>query len=205
MKNQLIRVAVLALLAFSSYSCKKEYDDMNLDPLGDRLAEIPVTVVNYDYFERFATINTSIAAGGKFSITFQIPADKGTIKEITKVTTGATAGGSSLTNLNNIKAMSGVDAAWAINAEGTGANRVVKPIVGNNTNTITYSSDLATYLTFRRAQGANAGPATTTTTPVGLPAPTTTQTPTEIQYYFLITLGDGTTIVPMPVRIRVQA
>ncbi|QKG51337.1 hypothetical protein [Hymenobacter sp. BRD67] len=178
---------------------------MNINPLGDLVATIPVTVTNYDYFERFPIVNASISNGGAFHFDFQIPAGGPTIKEITKVTTTAVAAGSSLTQLNNIT-MSGAGAAFAYNATGTGANRVVTPIAGNNTNTITFSSTLAQYLAFRQANGASAGPATTTTTPVSLPAPTTTasQTPTEIQFYFLMTLSDGTTIIPQPARVRVQ-
>lgn len=204
MKNHFFKVAMLALLAVSSFACKKKYDDLSLDPLGDRLAAIPVTVTNWDYFERFPVVNSSIAAGGTIRIDFQIPADKGTIKEITKVTTGPTAASSALANLNSITSMAGTTTALALNATGTGASRTVNPIAGNGTNTITYSSTLANYLTFRQANGATVGPATTTTTPVSLPAPSTSQTPTEIQYYFLITLTDGTTIVPQPVRVRVQ-
>lgn len=203
MKKQFITVVALTLLALGSSSCKKTYDDQHINPVGDRLADIPVTVTNYDYFERFPIITTSIAAGGRFSINFQIPADKGTIKEITKVTTAATAAGTSLANLNLITSMTGTGAAFALNAVGTGANRVASPIPGNGTNTITFTSTLGDYLTFRQANGAAAGPATVTTSPVSLPVPSTSQTPTEIQYYFLITLTDGTTIIPQPVRIRV--
>jgi hypothetical protein len=206
MKNHFIKLATLVLLTVSSFACKREYDDKTLNPLGDLVADIPVTVTNYDYFERYPIVNASISGGGAFHFDMQIPADRGTIKEITKVTTGPVAASSSLVNLNSITSMTGAGAALAYNATGTGANRVVNPIPGNATNTITFSSNLNTYLAFRRANGATVGPATTTTTPVGLPAPTTnaSQTPTEIQFYFLITLTDGTTIIPQPARVRVQ-
>jgi hypothetical protein len=205
MKKQFITVVALALLALGSSSCKKTYDDQHINPVGDRLADIPVIVTNYTYFERFPIITTSIAGGGQFSINFEIPADKGTIKEITKVTSAPTAAATSLANLNAIVGMSGATTALAYNAKGTGANRVVNPIPGNNTNKITFTSNLSEYLAFRQANGSVVGPATTTTTPVSLPAPSTSQTPTEIQFYFLITLTDGTTIIPQPVRIRVLA
>lgn len=207
MKNNFIRLALLALLTVTSFSCKKKYDDKTLDPNGDLLAPIPVTVTNYDFFERYPIINASVGGGGTFRIDFQIPADRGTIKEITKVTTTPAAAAISLANLNAITAMSGATGtALAYNATGTGATRSVNPIVGNGTNTISFTSNLATYLAFRQANGANVGPANTTTTPVSLPTPitTTSQTPVEIQFYFLLTLTDGTTIVPQPVRIRLQ-
>jgi hypothetical protein len=198
MKNQFIKLCTLVLFSISVFSCEKDYG-VNLGPVQDSVANIPVTVTNATYFERYPVVTTSVAAGGKFTINFEIPADKGKIKEITRVVTGPAAI-ANFTNLNLTTAVS------ALNATGTGASRAVTPIAGNGSNQISFSSDLSTYLPYRVANGANFGPiganAGTPAAPTA-PAPSTTATPTEIQYYFRFTLEDGTTVVPMPVRVRV--
>jgi hypothetical protein len=193
MKNIFIKIGALLLLSLGSFSCEKDYGDMHLGPTDDPVAPIPVTVTNADAFERFPVVNVSVAGGGTFSITFEIPAGKGTIKEISKVATGPFSTTINLANLNSTNALT------ALNSTGTGASRAVTPIAGNGSNTITFTSDLATYQRYRSAQAAavqgNFGPATLT--------PSTTATPTEIQYYFRLTLEDGTSLVPLPVRVRV--
>ena len=201
MKNQLFKIASLALLTLGVFSCKKQYGEYELAPLQDSVADVPVTVTNANAVERFPIIYTSLAAGGQFTINFEIPSDKGTIKEITKVATGAASAAITLTALNSSAP------STALNASGTGTNRVVTPIPGNGTNKISYTSDLTNgYLPYRIAVGVGAGPigpnAGTPSVPT-VPQPSTSQTPQEIQYYFLITLEGGRTIIPMPVRIRV--
>lgn len=88
MKNQLTKIFALLLLAFVAFSCEKDYGDDTLAPLENSLAPIPVTVTNQVYFERYPIVTASVSGGGGFSVTFQIPADKGKIKEVTRVTTG---------------------------------------------------------------------------------------------------------------------
>ena len=198
MKNRFFKIATLAILSLGTFSCKKDYEDYELSPLQDNLASIPVTVTNAEFNERFPIITTSIAAGGLFTVDFEIPADKGIIREISKVTTTA-QGTINLTNLNSAAPVT------ALNRPNTSANAPVQPILGNGTNRISFSSTLASYVTFRQSQPASQqatfGPAPNAVT--NLPVPSTTQAPTEIQYYFRIVLEDGTTIIPMPVRIRV--
>jgi hypothetical protein len=206
MKNNLLAILALLMLSQGLFSCKKTFDDNTIGPVQDKLASIPVTVTNATFFERYPIVTTSVAAGGKFDITFEIPADKGTIKDISKVTTGTSIG------LPNVQTLA---ASNAVNTAG-GAGVAIVPVPGNNTNRITYSSSLAEYTTYRIRLGANAGPAGPqvgpptapggpATGPVTAPVPAaaTSQTPTEITYYFMITLTDNTTIIPLPVRVRV--
>lgn len=188
MKNQLIKLCTLVLLSASIFSCKKDYGN-NLGPVEDSVADIPVTVTNANAFERFPVVYTSVAGGGTFSINLSIPADKGKIKQITKVATSSTVQSLSYTNINSTSASTSYRTA---------------AIPGNGSNTITFSSSLAEYLPYRIRVGATAGPIGGTTAAPTIPQPSTTATPTDIAYYFKIDLEDGTTILPMPVRVRVQ-
>jgi hypothetical protein len=210
MKHNIIKICTLVLLSASVFSCKKDYG-VNLGPLEDSKAEIPVTVTNASAFERYPVVNTSVASGGNITITLAIPADKGKIKQINRVATSSTVQSLSLTNINaaiNPGPASAPISVFAYNATGTGVNRVATPIPGNGSNQITFTTNLATYLTYRIAAGATAGPAgpqagTPPSGPVTLPVPSTTATPTDIAFYFQIELEDGRTIIPMPVRVRV--
>jgi hypothetical protein len=186
MKKNIFQLCALALLSFGAFSCEKDYGD-NLGPVQDSVADIPVTVTNADAFERYPVVNTSVAGGGNITITMQIPAGSGNIREISKVATGPFAT-ITLTNLNSTAPIT------ALNAPGNGSN------------TITFTTTLANYIAYRNSQGtpANFGPANTTTTPNSIPVPSTTATATDIQFYFRLTLEDGRTIVPLPVRVRVQ-
>ena len=187
MKKQLFKVCILAALAFSSFSCKKVYDDNSLAPLDQAYAPIPVTVTNSDFFERFYGVNASLANGGQFSIVFSIPADKGKIKEITRVATGT----SGLAQVQN-GAASGASLLYNYNSVTSTAP--VTP--GNGTNTITYSSKLADYNTYQTRVG-------TTLAPISATVSTNAQAPNQINFYFLITLEDNTTLIPPLVRVRV--
>ncbi|RZK29836.1 MAG: hypothetical protein EOO61_20110, partial [Hymenobacter sp.] len=132
MKNIAFKLFALLLLAASFSACKKDYGNQ-LAPLQDATAVIPITVTNQVYFERFPVLTSkvdtpavargSLQSTGTFSITLSIPADKGKIKEITKVATG----NSGVEYLQ--------DARYP-NFVATGA------IAGNSSNTITFSSDL---------------------------------------------------------------
>lgn len=191
MKKHLIN-ACFVLLAFASFSCKKEYDDNSLAPLDQAYAPIPVTVTNAAFFERFYGVNAaSIASGGEFSITLAIPADKGKIKEISRVATGpsglaqvqngTSAGASLLYNYNKL----------------TGASAAAVPIPGNGTNTITFTSKLRPdYSDYQTRVGL-------TNAPIPVAVSTNAQVPNQINFFFLITLEDGTTLIPPLVRVRI--
>ncbi|WP_216680252.1 hypothetical protein [Hymenobacter siberiensis] len=188
MKKQLLNVCVLAVLALGSFSCKKVYDDNSLAPLDQAYATIPVTVTNADFFERFYVV-TATAPSGAFSITFSIPADKGKIKEITRVSTG-TSGLAQVQDGSAAKAS--LLYSWN-GLTGAAAGSVVTP--GNGSNTITFTSDLGKYTAYRTRVG-------TTLAPIAATASTNPQAPNQINFYFLITLEDGTTIIPPLVRVR---
>lgn len=196
MKNQLIRFAAFGALLLSLGACKKDYGPDSIGPLQDSQAAIPVTVTNQDYFERVPivvvtgapnSVLVTPAGTNPFTITFQIPADKGTIKEITKVQTGS----------NGLNLLSTGTAAQAYNTA---------PIAGNGTNSITFSSSLAEYRAYRTRFGTAAGnggyvqPDITATNNVSI---YNAQAPNQLRYFFLLTLADGTQIIPMEVRVRV--
>lgn len=190
MKKHFFNACCLVALAFASFSCKKAYDDNSLAPLDQAYSPIPVTVTNADFFERFYGINASLANGGKFSITLSIPSDKGKIKEITRVSTGT----SGLAQVQN-GASSGATLLYSYNGlTGTAAGSNLTP--GNGSNTITFSSDLTNYTMYQ----ARVGP---TNAPISATLSTNPQIPNQINFYFLITLEDGTTIIPPLVRVRV--
>ena len=151
MKKHLAHFLVLGLLSVGMFSCEKEYDDNSLSPLQDSVTDIPITVPNQEFFERFPIVTASVskkdAAGntGPFTIVLQIPADKGKIKEITRVTTGT----SGLANLTGAESLS-------LNYDAT-AGRLV-PIAGNGSNQITFNSSLSQYTAYRtRVTPAAAG------------------------------------------------
>ncbi len=205
MKNTAYKFFALVLLAASFASCKKDYGNQ-LAPLQDSLAAIPVTVTNQVYFERFPIVTTkvdtakvargSLTSTGTFSIAFSIPADKGKIKEITKVATGN----------------GGVEYLQ----DGNYPNYATGAIAGNGSNTITFSSDLnamrdyntrlnaafaklpgsATKAAAYVFSGLNAG-IKGTLTPNRDP-----QTPNQLRFFFLLTLEDGTTLIPTEVDVR---
>ena len=208
MKNNLIKLCTLVLLSASILSCKKDYDP-GLGPVEDSKAEIPVTVTNAQFFERYPVVTTSVAGGGNITITLAIPADKGIIKQITKVAT-STPTSLNFGNLNSTNASTALNSSVPM---GT-TTRVVQPIMGNGTNTITFTTKLDDYLAYRIRVGVSAGvagpqvgppamPGGPPTGPVTMPTPSTTATPTDIGYYFRLELADGSTITPMPVRVRI--
>jgi len=196
MKNALTRFFALALLAVSAFSCKKDYGD-NLGPLQDSLAAIPVTVKNAVFFERIPVVTTSVANGGAVSITLQIPADKGRIKQITRVATGTT-----LANLQS-------NPAYSLNY--STATSALVPVAGTGSNEITFTSTLAAYSTYRAriatipgyVAGLNSAGAAPTVTTTGTPAVVDERNPNFIRYWFLITLEDNTEIVTTEVRVRI--
>jgi hypothetical protein len=197
MKKEISRLLLLICLSASVFSCKKDYGD-NLGPLEDSIADTPVTVANATYFERIPVVTSSIAAGGNVNITLQIPADKGRIKQISRVATGAT-----LANLQS------TNPAFWLNYNTTSNSAV--PIAGNGSNSITYTSTLNTYAAYRTrlmtvpgyVAGTNlAGNAPTVAT-TGTPAVPDERNPNFIRYWFLITLEDGRDIITTEVRVRI--
>ena len=200
MKRTAIHYLLLALLAVGFLGCKKDYGNQ-LGPLQDSVAAIPVTVTNQVYFERFPIVTTTVTgtgstSSGTFSIDFSIPADKGKIKEITKVATGN----------------SGVEYLQSA----LYPNYLTKTVTGTGTNTITFSSDLNAVRDYvARLNAAFATlPATATKTPAFAFTGTSTggagtltpnanpQTPNQLRFFFLITLEDGTQLITTEVDVR---
>lgn len=186
MKKQFFNLCFLAVLAVVSSSCKKVYDDNSLAPLAQAYAPIPVTVTNADFFERYYIVVAKAPTAtetGNFTINFSIPADKGKIKEITRVAVG----GSGLVNVQTGAA------TLLYNYNGTSG---FNPIPGNGSNTITFSSSLTAYKTYQTRVGTGVAPTSATVS-------ATPQSPNQIDFYFMLTLEDGTTIIPPRVQVRV--
>ena len=199
MKKMAFKFGALFLLALSFAACKKDYGNQ-LGPLQDSVASIPVSVTNQTYFERFPvvtakvdTANGAANSTGKFSIVFSIPADKGKIKEITKVATGN----------------GGVEYVQ----DPRYPNYLSAPVAGNGSNTITFNSDLNAmrdYITRLNAAFATlpggatmAPPFNTSTGALGPLAPSSNaQFPNQIRFFFLLTLEDGRTLIPTEVDVR---
>ena len=192
MKKCFVRLAVLALLPLGVFSCKKEYD--GLGPLQDSVTDIPITVPNQEFFERFPIVTASVsraAPGGEtgpFTIVLQIPADKGKIKEITKVATG-------IAGLNNLQSS---DALLAFNYNAAVGRAV--PIAGNGSNQITFTSTLTQYTAYRTRVGVAAAGLAAVVSPNSSFTP---QNPNQLPYYFQLTLEDGRQLVSTAVRVRV--
>ena len=197
MKKTAIHFLFLLVLAAGFAGCKKDYGN-KLGPLQDSVAAIPVTVTNQVYFERFPIVTTTVGADGNgtFSIAFSIPADKGKIKEITKVATGN----------------SGVEYLQS----SLYPNYLTTAVAGTGTNTITFSSDLnavrsyvtrlnAAFPTLPAGSTKTAAFAFTGTSTGGagtLTPNTNPQTPNQLRFFFLITLEDGTQLITTEVDVR---
>ena len=194
MKKYFVRLAVLALLPLGVFSCKKEYD--GLGPLQDSVTDIPSTVPNQEFFERFPIVTASVSradpdpsgGSGPFTIVLQIPSDKGKIKEITKIATG-------IAGLNNLQS---TDSRLAFNYDGA-AGRLV-PISGNGSNQITFTSNLTRYTAYRTRVGVAAAGLAAVVSPNSSFTP---QNPNQLPYYFLLTLEDGRQLVSTAIRVRV--
>ncbi|WP_201983139.1 hypothetical protein [Hymenobacter rubidus] len=228
MKNNVISLCALLLLLVGTFSCKKEYGDNQLGPLQDSLADIPVTVTNATYFERFPVIEVkgataivppattpspatpTTAQPGAFSITFSIPADKGKIKEITRVATGAAGLNYLQNNVASVATATVPSRAitpneLALNYNGNAANPGTTVTPGNGTNTITFNSSLLAYNDYRNRVGplldnGATGLALLGAAPVAVASLTA---PVQLSYFFLLTLEDGRQIIPTQVRVRV--
>jgi len=202
MKKIHINLLAFLLCAIGFSACEKDYGP-RLAPLQDAVAPIPITVVNQEYFERFPVVTTKVdtAAGaakstGTFSIELSIPADKGKIKEITKVGTG------------NSGVLYVQDNRYP--------NYLGAPVAGNGSNKITFTSNLNEVrdydarlsATFKSTPSlAVKNPAFTFTgTSLGKPGTLTPnanlQTPNQLRYFFLVTLEDGTQLISTEVDVR---
>lgn len=200
MKKTAIQFLLLLVVAAGFSGCKKDYGN-KLGPLQDSLAAIPVTVTNQVYFERFPVVTTTVSgtgatSSGTFTINFSIPADKGKIKEITKVATGN----------------SGVEYLQS----NSYPNYLTTAIAGTGTNTITFTSNLdavrayvarlnAAFATLPASATKTAAFAFTGTSTGGagtLTPNTNPQTPNQLRFFFLITLEDGTQLITTEVDVR---
>ncbi len=202
MKKIASNILALALLAAGFSACKKDYGNQ-IGPLQDSIASVPVTVTNQEFFERFPVVTTKVdtASGslnstGTFSIAFSIPADKGKIKEITKVATGN--GGVEYLQ----------DARYP--------NYLTTAVAGSGTNTITFTSSLTAVRDYRTrlnaafatlpASATKAAAFTFSGTPTGRPGSLTPnkdpQAPNQLRFFFLITLEDGQKLIPTEVDVR---
>ena len=192
MKKSFARFSVLCLLALGAFSCKKEYD--GLGPLQDSVADIQITVPNQEFFERFPIVTASVknmptaTTIGPFTIILEIPADKGKIKEISRVATGS----SGLANLQSS------DKTLSFNYD-PGTMQLV-PIAGNGTNRVTFTSSLDKYTAYRTRVGAGAAGLAAVVAPN---SSFTLQNPNQLPFYFLLTLEDGRQLVSTAVRVRV--
>ena len=171
MKNTIINLLLLALIAGGNFSCKDDliYSDL----VRDNRPAVPVTYPGASTFGFNPFIVSSLAAGGAIQFTLSIPASSGrTIKEITKVVGGGT----------------GINVA-TLNAATTASAFNTAPIPGSGTTAVFTTTIAAVKAKYPSVSIA----------PAALP------NYTEIQFLFLVTLDDGTQIVPEPVRVRVVA
>jgi hypothetical protein len=146
--------------------------------LSDIRPAVPVTVTNAIDYRPEPTVATSISGGGSIQIILSIPATSGrTIKEITRIALG--------TSFTKIQGTAGL------------FNSAPIPV---NSTTWTFNTSLTEYT----AKGGGAIPGAGLNTANGQIS-TTGATETSQRFYFLITLDDGTQIIPEPVRILVRS
>jgi hypothetical protein len=141
--------------------------------LSDVRPSVPVTVTNAIDFRPEPTVGTSISAGGAIQIILAIPASSG--KKIKEIT--KIAANTTYTQIQSTGT--------------TGFYTTTPPFtpIPVNATTYTFNTTLAEYV----VKGPGTIPAVSTT--VG----------TELakRFYFLITLDDGSVIIPEPVRVLV--
>ncbi|MGE9314804.1 hypothetical protein ACLOAU_24315 [Niabella sp. CJ426] len=158
-------------------SCKKEevFSITNHEP------EIPVTVLNQKENFVVPTVTGSKAAG-TFTIELGIPANSGrTIKEISRVVYTSSATGAA--NLLKVGTFTNTAASGIY---------VSTPIAGNGTKA-TFSSSFDEFKV-KTLQTAVA---------TAVPEPTANSALINRFFHFMITLDDGTKIIPMGVRVLV--
>jgi hypothetical protein len=145
--------------------------------LSDVRPTVPVTVTNAVDFRPEPTVATSLSAGGAIQIILAIPASSGrTIKEITRIAISTT-----------YTKIQGTTGLWNSS-----------PIPVNGT-TYTFNTTIAEYT----AKGGGAIPGAGLNSSNGQIS-TTTGTETSNRFYFLITLDDGSVVIPESVRVLVK-
>jgi len=143
--------------------------------LSDVRPTVPVTVTNAVDFRPEPTVATSLSAGGAIQIILAIPATSGrTIKEITRIAISTT-----------YTKIQGTTGLW---------NSSPVPVNGT---TYTFNTTIAEYT----AKGGGAVPGAGIT-PSSIS--TTAGTETTNRFYFMLTLDDGSVIIPESVRVLVK-
>lgn len=134
-----------------------------------------ITFKDYKYFERIPIGETSISAGGNITITMTLP--DASPRTFKEITqVGASTTNASL-NQTTFK---------------TTANTLASKIAATG-KTATFTTTIANYMAFKKI---TVMPSTTTSGIV---------TYTDMQFFFLVTLDDGSTVVPVEYRVRVRA
>jgi len=141
--------------------------------LSDVRPAVPVTVTNAIDFRPEPTVSTSISAGGAIQIVLAIPASTG--RTIKEIT--RIAANTTYTQIQSTAT--------------TGFYTTTPPFtpIPVNATTYTFNTTLAEYVV--------KGPGTIP------PVSTTVGTELAKRFYFLITLDDGSVIIPEPVRVLV--
>jgi hypothetical protein len=171
-------LSILFLMSFMACTKTKGFNG-----LSDNRPEIPVTVSNATDYRVGPSVRASLSGGGKIDIQFSIPATSGrTIKEITQI-----AVSSSFAAVQNATPPKAGFTTWGYNnsipaSPGKGTN---VPIAGNS-----FSTTLAAYSLYYKTL-INTSLIINHNTE--LPAP----------FYFVITLDDGTQLLPQPVKVLV--
>ena len=195
MKKYIRSILFLFMTTVVMVSCKKE----DFNGLSDVRPAVPVTVTNAIDYRPEPTVSTSVSGGGAIQIVLAIPGSSGrTIKEITRIAGSTTY--SLLQNPTSANVVGGIFSAatgifsYAATTPPTltlaGGFYNLTPIPVNAI-TYTYNTTLAQYFTIFPVAKNNLAAAA--------------NTELSFRFYFLITLDDGSVIIPEPVRILVAS
>ena len=193
-----IKFLLFLFIAVVMVSCKKE----EFNGLSDVRPAVPVTVTNAIDYRPEPTVGASISGGGAIQIVLSIPASSGrTIKEITRI--AASTNYQLLQNTLSINTVGGFLNAFPT-TQGIFSYASLPAVAGNLTlvggyynltpisvgaTTYTYNTTLAQYFTtFPVAKNNLAA---------------TANTELSFRFYFLVTLDDGTVVIPESVRVLV--
>ena len=190
-----IKTLLFLFIAVVMVSCKKE----DFNGLSDVRPAVPVTVTNAIDYRPEPTVSTSISGGGTIQIVLAIPASSGrTIKEITRIAGSTTY--SLLQNPTSLNVVGGVFSAstgifsYAATTPPTltlsGGFYNLTPIPVNGI-TYTYNTSLTQYFSIFPVAKNNLAAAA--------------NAELSFRFYFLVTLDDGSVIIPEPVRILVAS
>ncbi|MBO9594386.1 MAG: hypothetical protein J7599_15890 [Niabella sp.] len=172
---------LFAVFAFSFQGCKK--GDLDFNNSDAAHPKIPVTVSDvYMYYNGVPSVSTSVAAGGNITIQLNIPSSSGrTIKEITRVAFANTT--------SNYAIIQNPNPAYSSPAPPLTGPYSATSVAGSGTS-VTFTTSLADYATRTKSTLVTAGG--TATSFLGR------------YLYFLVTLDDGSTLIPVPVRVYVD-